>query len=56
MTLVDSTTHDLATYGMRTGTLPEDAILLRSQAVIKRSGGLTVNNVDFDILCGAIVS
>ncbi len=40
-----------------TGSVPEGSILVRSRGVTKRFGGLTaVNNVDFDIPRGAIVS
>jgi branched-chain amino acid transport system ATP-binding protein len=42
---------------MRTGTLPDDAVLVRARGVTKRFGGLVaVNDVDFDIPRGAIVS
>ncbi len=52
MTIVASLTGDL-----RTGTLPDDAIIVRARHVTKQFGGLVaVNNVDFDIPRGAIVS
>ena len=42
---------------MITGTIPDDKILVKARGVTKRFGGLlAVNNVDFDIPRGAIVS
>jgi branched-chain amino acid transport system ATP-binding protein len=42
---------------MLTGALPDDSLLVKARGVTKRFGGLTaVNNVDFDIPRGAIVS
>ena len=42
---------------LRTGVLPEDAVIVRARGVTKRFGGLVaVNSVDFDIPRGAIVS
>jgi len=42
---------------LRTGTLPDDAVLVRARGVTKRFGGLVaVNAVNFDIPRGAIVS
>jgi branched-chain amino acid transport system ATP-binding protein len=43
--------------GLLTGTLEDTALLVRSRGVTKKFGGLTaVNNVDFDIPRGSIVS
>jgi branched-chain amino acid transport system ATP-binding protein len=45
------------TGDLRTGVLPEDALIVRARGVTKRFGGLVaVNAVDFDIPRGAIVS
>ena len=45
------------TGDMRTGVLPDDAVIVRARGVTKRFGGLVaVNAVDFDIPRGAIVS
>ena len=45
------------TGDLRTGVLPEDAVIVRARGVTKRFGGLiAVNEVDFDIPRGAIVS
>src|SRR6187397_126268 len=45
------------TGDLRTGVLPEDAVIVRARGVTKRFGGLVaVNEVDFDIPRGAIVS
>jgi branched-chain amino acid transport system ATP-binding protein len=45
------------TGDLRTGTLPDDAVLVRARGVTKRFGGLVaVNAVNFDIPRGAIVS
>ena len=45
------------TGDLRTGVLPEDAVIVRARGVTKRFGGLVaVNDVDFDIPRGAIVS
>jgi branched-chain amino acid transport system ATP-binding protein len=46
-----------ATAGTLTGQIPEADVLVRARGVIKRFGGLVaVNNVDFDIPRGGIVS
>jgi len=51
------TAAPLPTGDLRTGTLPDDAILVRARGVTKRFGGLVaVNAVNFDIPRGAIVS
>jgi branched-chain amino acid transport system ATP-binding protein len=45
------------TGDLRTGVLPEDAVIVRARGVTKQFGGLVaVNEVDFDIPRGAIVS
>jgi branched-chain amino acid transport system ATP-binding protein len=45
------------TRDLRTGVLPDDAVIVRARGVTKRFGGLVaVNEVDFDIPRGAIVS
>ena len=42
---------------LRTGVLPDDAVIVRARGVTKRFGGLVaVNQVDFDIPRGSIVS
>jgi len=44
-------------HALLTGSLDEDALLVRARGVTKRFGGLlAVNNVDFDIPRGSIVS
>jgi branched-chain amino acid transport system ATP-binding protein len=52
------TGHDAGSEeDLRTGSLPDDRVLVRARHVTKRFGGLTaVNSVDFDIPRGSIVS
>ncbi|HEV8696891.1 MAG TPA: ABC transporter ATP-binding protein [Candidatus Limnocylindrales bacterium] len=51
------TTARLPTGDLRTGTLREEDLLVHARGVTKRFGGLVaVNDVDFDIPRGAIVS
>ncbi len=50
------TMHDLPS-DMKTGAMHDAALLVKSRGVTKRFGGLlAVNNVDFDIPRGSIVS
>ena len=52
-----STVDRPAPATMLTGTLPDGEVLVKARGVTKRFGGLVaVNNVDFDIPRGAIVS
>jgi len=50
------TTHELPS-DMKTGAMHDAALLVKARGVTKRFGGLlAVNNVDFDIPRGSIVS